>query len=254
MYHTTGLTTAAIAALYQLLAEMYPRAKKTTGRPAALTLEQEVRATIIYKRRNRTEADLAETFGVSQATISRAISRWTPRLVEALGHLVPTVDGLDPRQTVVIDGTLVPCWDWADQDGLYSGKHHTTGMNLQVAADLDGTLLWASDPMVGSTHDAKAIRTTGILDHFPNMPPIGDKGYIGLGMITPDRKPLGHDLTEEQKSYNKQINSIRAAVERTIANLKTWRILHTAYRRPFHTFAESISAVIALEFFKLGFE
>ncbi|MDQ3402066.1 MAG: transposase, partial [Actinomycetota bacterium] len=34
-----------------------------------------------------------------------------------------------------------------------------------------------------------------------------------------------------------------------IANLKTWRILHTDYRRPLATFDTTISAVIALYFY-----
>ncbi|RBY74319.1 transposase, partial [Geodermatophilus sp. TF02-6] len=34
-----------------------------------------------------------------------------------------------------------------------------------------------------------------------------------------------------------------------IAHLKTWRILHTDYRRPLNTFKETISAVIGLYFF-----
>lgn len=132
MYHITGLTAPAIAALYRILSETYPRPEKTTGRPVALTQQQQIRAAIIYSRRNRTEADLAETFDVSQATISRAITTWTPRLAAALQHLVPTVDDLDPRQTLIIDGTLVPCWDWSQQTGLYSGKHHRTGLNLSI--------------------------------------------------------------------------------------------------------------------------
>ncbi|HMR48872.1 MAG TPA: transposase [Arachnia sp.] len=48
--------------------------------------------------------------------------------------------------------------------------------------------------------------------------------------------------------------TIRAVVERTIANLKTWRILHTDYSRPFPAFRENITTAIALEFFKLSFE
>jgi hypothetical protein len=31
-----------------------------------------------------------------------------------------------------------------------------------------------------------------------------------------------------------------------IANFKTWRIMHTDYRRPLETFTETISAVVAL--------
>ena len=155
--------------------------------------------------------------------------------------------------TPLVDGALVPCWNWRDQSGLYSGKHHRTGLNLQVACDLDGRLVWVSDPAPGSTHDAKAIRHTGLLDHFPDPPPMADKGYTGLGMITPERKPAGGELTETQKQYNKAINTLRAPVERAIANLKTWRTLHTGHRRPLHTFPETITAIIALEFFKNSF-
>ncbi len=39
-------------------------------------------------------------------------------------------------------------------------------------------------------------------------------------------------------------------IERVIANFKTWRIMHTDYRRPIDTFATTISAVIALHFWR----
>jgi Transposase DDE domain len=49
---------------------------------------------------------------------------------------------------------------------------------------------------------------------------------------------------------NTAINKIRWRIEQTIANLKTWRILHTDYRRPLATFADTISAVIGLQFYR----
>ncbi|SYZ34650.1 Harbinger transposase-derived nuclease domain, partial [Propionibacterium australiense] len=116
-----------------------------------------------------------------------------------------------------------------------------------------GRLAWVSDPTPGATHDTKALRLTGLLEHFPNTPPVADKGYTGLGMITPERKPVHGELTENQKQYNRTINKLRAPVERAIANLKTWRILHTGYRRPIHTFPQTITTVIALEFYKNSF-
>ena len=36
---------------------------------------------------------------------------------------------------------------------LYSGKHKTTGMNVQVACTITGCLAWISDPISGSRHD-----------------------------------------------------------------------------------------------------
>ena len=45
------------------------------------------------------------------------------------------------------------------------------------------------------------------------------------------------------------MNKVRWIIERIIANLKTWRILHTDYRRPIDTFSTTISTVIALHFY-----
>jgi hypothetical protein len=39
---------------------------------------------------------------------------------------------------------------------------------------------------------------------------------------------------------------------RLIANFKTWRIMHTDYRRPIGPFPETISAVIGLHFNAIG--
>ena len=50
--------------------------------------------------------------------------------------------------------------------------------------------------------------------------------------------------------FNKQVNKIRSMIERVIANFKTWRIVHTDYRRPIDTFATTISAVIGLHFWR----
>ena len=61
---------------------------------------------------------------------------------------------------------------------------------------------------------------------------LGDKGYIGSNMLTPFRKPEGGELLDWQKEFNKQINKIRYVIEQVIANFKTWRIMHTDYRRP----------------------
>ncbi len=45
----------------------------------------------------------------------------------------------------------------------YSGEHETTGMNVQVAASLDGEPRWTSDPTDGSRHDTHRPREPGAL-------------------------------------------------------------------------------------------
>jgi hypothetical protein len=70
-------------------------------------------------------------------------------------------------------------------------------------------------------------------------------------MITPIKKKPGTELSDDHKHFNTAVNRIRYLIERTIAHLKTWRILHTDYRRPFTTFRQTITAVIALHFYTL---
>ena len=143
---------------------------------------------------------------------------------------------------------MAPCWSWHDRPELYSGKHHTTGVNLQVACTLAGHLAWISPPLPGSVHDAKAIKESGFLEALDATTHIGDKGYIGLGMITPTRKPAHGELTDTDRRNNTAINRVRYLIERVIANLKTWRVLHTDYRRPYDTFETTIQAVTGLIF------
>ena len=69
-------------------------------------------------------------------------------------------------------------------------------------------------------------------------------------MITPHKKPPNGELSEAAEEANKSINRIRQVVERTIAHIKSWRILHTDYRRPLRTFEQTITAALSLYVFK----
>ena len=142
-----------------------------------------IQVTVLILRHNLTQELLADIHTVSQATISRVVAVYTPLIAEALQNWVPSVGDLDPDRQYIIDGTLVSCWSWHDRPELYSGKHHTTGVNLQVACTLAGQLAWISPPLPGSVHDAKAIKESGFLAALDSQSHIGDKGYIGLGMM-----------------------------------------------------------------------
>jgi len=249
MYYTTGLAAEEITDLCEKIsaADLEPGINHW---PPVLGLFKSVAVTLTYLRRNHAQAELAEYDGVSQPTISRAITGLTPVIAKALAKYVPTAEDLKPGEPYIVDGTLAPCWSWRDHPELYSGKRKTTGYNLQVACDLDGDLSWVADPVNGNRHDIAALDISGVLDGLDPADWIGDKGYIGADMLTPIRKPAHRDLLDWEKEFNKSVGRIRYVIERAIANLKTWRILHTDYRRPLASFAQTISAVIALEFYR----
>ncbi len=191
--------------------------------------------------------------GCLESTVSRAVTALTPLLGTALAPYVPVAEDLHPHAQYIVDGTLLPCWSWASHPELYSGKHKTTGMNVQVACTLAGDLAWISDPIAGSRHDSYCLSESGVLTGEPASW-MGDKGYVGNDMLTPVKKPAHRDLMDWEKEFNKQINKIRYVIEQVIATFKTWRIMHTDYRRPLETFTQTISTVIALHFYKLARE
>ena len=88
MYHTTGFTKAEITELCARIEarELSPRMRRW---PPILGLRNALTVTLTYLRRNRVQAEIAENYGVSQPTISRAISAITPLLVQALLDYVP---------------------------------------------------------------------------------------------------------------------------------------------------------------------
>ena len=168
------------------------------------------RSILLMLRHNLTQELLADIHTVPQSTISRVVAAYTPLIAEALQACVPGVE--DPRPRSVSTSStapLVSCWSWSKRPELYSGKHHTTGVNLQVACTLAGHLAWISPPLPGSVHDAKAIKESGFLEALDATTHIGDKGYIGLGMITPTRKPAHGELTDTDRRNNTTINRVR---------------------------------------------
>ena len=254
MYYTTGFSRREIEDLCGLITELRASVPEADRRewPPILGLGNSVVITLTYLRRNRVQWELAETYGVSQSTVSRAITTVTPLLARAWARYMPSAEELRPGRQYIVDGTLLPCWSWASEPGLYSGKHKTTGMNVQVVCTLDGELVWISDPVAGARHDVYCLDESGVLDGLNPFDWTGDKGYIGRGMVTTIKKIGGVELLDWQKTFNTAINQTRAVVERVIANLKNWRILHTDYRRPLESFSTTISAVIGLQFYSLA--
>ena len=78
----------------------------------------------------------------------------------------------------------------------------------------------------------KTITESEFLTALDSQNNIEDKGHIGLGMITPVKKPAHGEFTDIDRRNNMTINRVRHLIERVIANLRTGRVLHTDHRRP----------------------
>jgi hypothetical protein len=257
VYHTTGFTKDQIIDLCVLVQASGKETQPTPG-PPIQGLFTSIVVTLTYARRNRVQAEIAEAFGVSQPTISRAVTAVTLLLGQALADYVPVAEDLDPRTRYIVDGTLLAPSYRAGRGTVTAsctpGSTRPPGWTSRSPATC--TAGWRGSP-TRSTDAATTPPHSGCPAWSTPPDPnngIGDKGYIGNDMITPIRKPADRELLDWEKEFNTNVNKIRYLIERTIANLKTWRILHTDYRRPLSTFTTTISTVIALHFYAISCE
>ncbi len=165
----------------------------------------------------------------------------------------------DPRHilgggTALVDGTIAPTWDWAAIPDLFSGKAGYPGMNLQIAATLGGRVAAIGpDPVRGARHDAHAFGASGLKALLAGLPAAADLGYLGVGgiAIVPYQTPPGGRLHDSQAAFNRDLSGIRAAAERAVASVKTWRMPSEEggrYRAPISKYAEMLTAVTGLFF------
>lgn len=247
---TTGLDTEQLTELVARIHQRLGGEYVSRGRPYALGLFRSVAMVLALLRQNIVQQLAAEMFGVSQPTVSR---RWDAlrELIEAvLAEFVLPPAEIAGTSTILVDGTLVPTWDWRHRHDLFSGKHHDTGFNLQIAATLGGDLVAVGAPVPGARHDTHAWSVGDLAVRLAGMDLLGDLGYVGTGMLTGHKKPPGGELTENQAQVNTDLSAVRAAVERAIAHLKNWKILSGRYRGPLDKLPSVVRTVVTLAFFK----
>jgi Helix-turn-helix of DDE superfamily endonuclease len=84
MYSITGLSREHVVDLCAMIRNETMICQRPW--PPILGLFRSVTVALAYMRRNRVQAELAETYGVSQPTISRAITGVTPLLEKVLSN------------------------------------------------------------------------------------------------------------------------------------------------------------------------
>jgi hypothetical protein len=261
----TGLTAGQLGMLILLVRQETGDVVRPGGRPAVIGLADSVKMVVALMRRNLVQQLAAETFGCSQPTASRRWDLLRPAIGIVLARYVPDpVQVLGREGTALVDGTICPVWDWSAIPDLYSGKAGYCGMNVQVAASLNGDIA-AIGPhaLHGARNDAIAFEKSGLKDLLEKARGDGnngaDLGYIGVDGITivPFRKPRGGELLDWQKQFNAVFSKIRAAVEHANAKVKCWRMLSEEggrYRCPIGKYDSMLEAVTGLLFFSQYYE
>jgi len=251
----TGLTDEQLTDLAVRVHSVCADKFVSRGRPIAVGLFRSVAMVVCLMRKNVTQDFAGAVFGVSQPTVSRRWDLLRPVIGDVLAEVVPDPREVVGRGTVLVDGTVCPTWDWRHVPDLFSAKTGYPGMNLQIAASLDGALVAVGPiPVHGARHDAHAYAASGLADVLADHPTLADLGYVGVEGIdtVPYKRFPGTDLNTGQIEFNTSLSKARAAVEHAIAHLKAWRMLSEEggrYRAPLEKYPSMIKAVIGLYFF-----
>jgi len=133
------------------------------GRPYVLGLYRSVAMVLALMLKNITQEFAGAIFGVSQPTVSRRWDLLRPLIGGVLSEFVPDPARLIGKGTALVDGTICPTWDWRAVPELFSAKAGYPGMNIQIAASLDGRLVAVGAlPVPGARHDAHAYSASGL--------------------------------------------------------------------------------------------
>ena len=249
----TGLSQEQLELLIDRVADQVGAWQPPVGRHRALDLAAAVTMTLVWLRHNLSQALLGAFYGISQATVSRIITRLRELVMRAANQGMPGLAECRPGERLLLDGSLLPTGQRSGQQGqdLYNGKRHQAGMNVLVIGDRWGRLVEVSDPTPGAMHDARSFVETGLQHALADRSVLADLGFLGCRVQTPLRKPPGAQLCELEKATNRAHASARAPVERTIALFKQWRVVGSGYRGPLARFPKVIRTVAALEKFRI---
>jgi hypothetical protein len=252
----TGLSSGQRLLLYGRCRELIGQIAKPGGRPPAIDLYRSVMLVVCLMRKNGTQEFTGAIFGVSQSTVSRRWDRLRPVIRRAVAGFIPHPREVLGAGTALVDGTITPTWDWKHIPDLFSKKEMMAGMNVQVAATLDGNIA-AIGPLAvhGSRHDSHAFQASGLKDLLKGIPAAGDLGYVGVEGIDviPVKRAAYCELRDCDAEFNMAFSKVRAAIERAIAHAKTWRMLSEEggrYRAPIEKFEETLQSIIGLIFLK----
>jgi hypothetical protein len=175
--------------------------KNTRRRKTIELFDAIVVVCLIYLRHNTIRAALGEQSQISQAAVSRDVEALEPVVSVCLDCLALDLREQAVRSDLVVDGFLIPTRDFGTPAGLFSGKRLRPGLNAQIITDLRGRVVDGGAVVVGSVHDAKAFKESGLAKgyeiHLTGEGPslIGDLGYLGMVPLTPYRKPEYRELT-----------------------------------------------------------
>lgn len=240
---------------------------KGAGRHCHLSLDEQIHLCLLYLRHHPTFELLGIMFAVSKTTAHSIFDFW----LHALRELLPASlleDYLDDedaweavtevleQELLIVDSTeqrRERPQDRDQQKQYYSGKQKQHTYKSQVITTSDGSeIVDIIAGVPGPSADVNLLRQQQPrLSENQNY--IADKAYIGAERTcTPQKKPKGKELTDEQIENNREISSQRIFVEHLIGKIKVFRVIQEKFRLRPQNYGIVFSVICGLVRLKLG--
>lgn len=233
---------------------------KKDGRPADLKPIHKLLMTLLYLRQNTSATMVGQMFGFSADSVEKnalpevlavlkeqfPASRW-----EAVKRHRGEKFNPDEVDKIIVDSfeTPIPRPSLNErQKRVYSGKKKRHTLKTQIYTDQTGTILDINSGHRGPKSDVKIWNETELPAEIKEKPKIGDKAYVGAEKktLTPQKKPKGGELSEEEKAENKVISQERIYVEHSIRRVKGYRVVTDEFRLAQGIFSSVVSVVVGL--------
>ncbi|CAF3994004.1 unnamed protein product [Rotaria sp. Silwood1] len=147
-----------------------------------------------------------------------------------------TSHGPEQQHKLIVDSTFIAIpelYDSEERKTYYHAKNSTNyALKVQIACNFHHRIVHVSKCYHGSVQDITIVRDSGLLEHVnDSVQIIADKGYIDEeNVVTPRKRPYRRELTDEDKDFNRDINSAIAAIENINQCLKGYAIIGNVYR------------------------
>lgn len=211
--------------------------KKNSG-VAKLSREDQVLVALQYWREYRTYFHIASDWGVSESTICRTVQKVENILIRCGMFSLPGKKSLwqeEAPEAVVVDVTESPIErPKHGQRRFYSGKKKYHTLKSQLVVNLQTGMIICTAYSHGKQHDFRLFKHSKVSFHEQTVV-LADRGYQGMAKIhpncqTPHKKSRGGTLTQEDKSFNRQLAKLRVVSEHINRYLKIFKILRERYR------------------------
>lgn len=270
----TGLNRKAFDALLPTFATMYLDIQQTKlrqralggGRKARLLTAQDKLFFILFYFKCYPTFDVAGLlFDIHRSQAHEWMHRLQPILEAALGEKmalperhVESIEAFLSRfpgvQRVMIDGTERPIarpQDPEQQKQNYSGKKKRHTRKHLAAVDETKRVLILSKAREGKLHDKRFHDEDDIAGSVPDEIPIEvDSGFQGVqkqydNLHLPHKKPKGGELSDLQKTENRQLSQSRVVCENAFAGVKRYNAVSVIYRNRIENFDDHLMLTAA---------